>query len=87
MICFCVSYFLFIVLSTIENPCDEGIGAEDLEDPGYLADKGKQPFHHVWENTILHASRAIIPVAYDHEYSTNHWCDVTDGSSGAHALS
>ena len=38
---FCVSYFLFIVLSMIENLCDEGIKAEDLEDPGYLADQGK----------------------------------------------
>ena len=41
-----MSYFLFIGLSMIENPCDEGIGAENLEDPGYLADQGKKPFDH-----------------------------------------
>ena len=53
MVCFCVSYFLFIVLSTIENPCDEGIGAEDLKDPGYLADQGKQPFDHDLSTNIV----------------------------------
>ena len=67
MICFCVSYFLFIVLSMIENPCGEGIGAEDLEDPGYLADQGKQPFDHDWEYVILHVKIASISVAYDHK--------------------
>ena len=45
---FLCELFLIIVLSMIENPCDEGIGAEDLEDPGYLADQGKQPFDHDW---------------------------------------
>lgn len=30
----------------IELPSDEGFGAEDLEDPGYLADQGKQSFDH-----------------------------------------
>ena len=67
MDCFCVSYFLFIVLSTIENPCDEGIGAEDLEDPGYLADQGKHPFDHDWAYVTLHVKIASIPVAYDHK--------------------
>ena len=54
MDCFYVSYFLFIVLSMIENPCNEGIGAEDLENPGYVADQGKQPFDHVWAYVTLH---------------------------------
>ena len=67
MICFWVSYFLFILLTTIENPCDEGIGAEDLEDPGYLADQGKQPFDHDWAYVILHARVANISIAYDHK--------------------
>ena len=38
--------YYFYLYTTIENPCDEGVGSEDLEDPGYLADQGKQPFDH-----------------------------------------
>ena len=51
----------------IENPCDEGMRAEDLEDPGYLADQGKQPFDHDWAYVILHVKIASISVAYDHK--------------------
>ena len=67
MICFWVSYFLFILLTTIENPGDEGIRAEDLEDPGDLVDQGKQPFDHDWAYVTLHVKIASIPVAYDHK--------------------
>ena len=70
----------------IENPCDEGVGAEDLEDPGYLADQGKQPFDHVWAYVILHPSREMFSIACDHKYWVNHWSDVTEGSSGALAF-
>ena len=49
-----VSYLLFYLYTTIENPCDEGVGAEDLEDPGYLAGQGKQPFEHDWAYVTLH---------------------------------
>ena len=62
-----MSYFFFLVLSTIENPCDEGIGAEDLEDPGYLADQGKQPFDHDRAYVKKHVKIASISVAYDHK--------------------
>ena len=51
----------------IENACDEGIGAEDLEDPGDLVDQGKQPFDHDWAYVTLHVKIASIPVAYDHK--------------------
>ena len=54
VLCFWVSYFLFILFTTIENPCDDGIGAEDLDDPGYLTDQGKQPFDHDWAYVMLH---------------------------------
>ena len=67
MICFGVSYFLFYLLATIENPCDDGIGEEDLEDPGYLADQGKQPFDHDWSYVTLHVKIPSILVAYDHK--------------------
>ena len=63
MICFWVSYFLFILLSTIENPCDEGIGAEDLEDPVYLAHQGMHPFDHDWAYVTLHVKITSIPIA------------------------
>ena len=38
------------------------------------------------KNIIGMLSRAIIPVAYDHEYLVNHRYDVTDDSSGALAF-
>ena len=72
MICFGVSYLLLLFITAIENPCDEGVGAEDLEDPGYLADQGKQPFDHDGAYVILHASVACISVACDLKYSVNH---------------
>ena len=53
MICFGESYYLFIPFSTVELPSDGGSGAEDPEDPGYLADQGKQPFDHdlsIWND-------------------------------------
>ena len=68
MICFGVSYYLFIPFSMVELPSDGGSGAEDLEDPGYLADQGKQPFDHIWAYVILHASKANTFDACDHKY-------------------
>ena len=47
---------LFLIYCFIDdrNPCDEGIEAEDLEDPGYLDDQGKEPFDHDWAYVTLH---------------------------------
>ena len=67
MICLRVSYLLFFIYTTKENSCDEGIGAEDLEDPGYLGDQGKQPFDHDWAYVTLHVKIENIPIAYDHK--------------------
>ena len=37
----------------VELASDGGSGAEDLEDPGYLADQGKQPFDHDLSTNIV----------------------------------
>ena len=45
--------YCFYVITTIETPFDEEVGLEDLEDPGHLADQGKQPFDHDWAYDII----------------------------------
>ena len=60
--------YCFLFITTIETTFDEGVGLEDPEDLGYLADQGKQPFDHVWAYVILHASVANNLFACDHKY-------------------
>ena len=53
MLCFfSVLLICIIFITTIDHSFDEGVGPEDAKDPGYLADQGKHPFDHVWENII-----------------------------------
>ena len=45
-----------IIITTLDHALDEGLWPEDLDDPGYLADQGKQSFVHVWAYVMMHAN-------------------------------
>ena len=48
MLCFLSELLIILLFTTpIDTIVDEGVGLEDPEDPGYIADQGKQPFDHV----------------------------------------
>ena len=44
--CFFIIIIFITIITTIDFAFDEGLGPDNPEDTGYLADQGKQPFNH-----------------------------------------